>query len=73
MPRDKTQPSSPGSRTFNWTGKGLTLNHKHFIVTKYQIPVTLEKTLLSAKHKYLFQLHKTGITEVLFEFLGAFA
>jgi hypothetical protein len=23
MPREETQPSSPGSRTFNWTGKGL--------------------------------------------------
>jgi hypothetical protein len=23
MPQEKTQPSSPGSRTFNWTGKGL--------------------------------------------------
>jgi hypothetical protein len=26
MPREETQPSSPGSRTFNWTGKGLTIS-----------------------------------------------
>jgi hypothetical protein len=23
MPREKTQPSGPGSKIFNWTGKGL--------------------------------------------------
>jgi hypothetical protein len=28
MPREKTQPSSPGSRTFNWTGKGLKYRQK---------------------------------------------
>jgi len=65
-------PSSPKSLQFLLYTKPLQSQHLYQSGTQYHNKLTVKKQLLSAAHTNVFQLHKFGITEGLWELLGAF-